>query len=64
MLSYQVDEAETLLTSKLSTAQTSLSNCEEDLDYLREQITVGAPSDTERHRAMRIALETCANIAF
>ncbi|KAG6062399.1 hypothetical protein E4U32_002481 [Claviceps aff. humidiphila group G2b] len=39
MLSYQVDEAETLLTSKLSTAQTSLSNCEEDLDYLREQIT-------------------------
>ncbi|KAG6034165.1 hypothetical protein E4U19_005935 [Claviceps sp. Clav32 group G5] len=39
MLSYQVDEAEALLTSKLSTAQTSLSNCEEDLDYLREQIT-------------------------
>jgi len=40
MLSYPVDEAETLLSSKLSTAKTSLSNCEEDLDFLREQITV------------------------
>ncbi|KAL7797228.1 Prefoldin subunit domain-containing protein [Trichoderma ceciliae] len=39
MLSYPVDEAETLLTSKLSAARTSLSNCEEDLDFLREQIT-------------------------
>lgn len=40
MLSYPIDEAEVLLGSKLSTAQTSLSNCEEDLDFLREQITV------------------------
>ncbi|WDK13329.1 prefoldin subunit [Colletotrichum graminicola] len=39
MLSYPIDEAETLLDSKLSTAKTSLSNCEEDLDFLREQIT-------------------------
>ncbi|GAB0134643.1 hypothetical protein EsDP_00003005 [Epichloe bromicola] len=39
MLSYPIDEAEVLLTSKLSAAQTSLSNCEEDLDFLREQIT-------------------------
>ncbi|KAL7919304.1 Prefoldin subunit domain-containing protein [Trichoderma austrokoningii] len=39
MLSYPIDEAETLLTSKLSAARTSLSNCEEDLDFLREQIT-------------------------
>ncbi|KAG5928773.1 hypothetical protein E4U42_008028 [Claviceps africana] len=39
MLSYPVDEAEDLLTSKLSTAHTSLLNCEEDLDFLREQIT-------------------------
>ncbi|KAG6037015.1 hypothetical protein E4U41_005351 [Claviceps citrina] len=39
MLSYPIDEADLLLTSKLSTAQTSLSNCEEDLDFLREQIT-------------------------
>lgn len=42
MLSYTIDEAETLLSSKLSTAKTSLSNCEEDLDFLREQITVGS----------------------
>nr|XP_036580208.1 prefoldin subunit 3 [Colletotrichum truncatum]KAF6788040.1 prefoldin subunit 3 [Colletotrichum truncatum] len=39
MLSYPIDEAETLLESKLSTAKLSLSNCEEDLDFLREQIT-------------------------
>src|SRR4051794_4987509 len=41
MLSYPIDEAEELLTSKLKAAKTSLSNCEEDLDFLREQITVG-----------------------
>ncbi|KAI4260868.1 MAG: hypothetical protein LQ352_000023 [Teloschistes flavicans] len=39
MLSYPVAEAETLLESKLSTAWQSLDNCEEDLDFLREQIT-------------------------
>ncbi|KAF7541965.1 hypothetical protein G7Z17_g11854 [Cylindrodendrum hubeiense] len=39
MLSYPIDEAETLLEQKLSTAKISLSNCEEDLDFLREQIT-------------------------
>lgn len=39
MLSYPIDEAEELLKGKLKAAQTSLSNCEEDLDFLREQIT-------------------------
>ena len=39
MLSYPIDEAETLLTSKLSLAKQSYLNCEEDLDFLREQIT-------------------------
>ncbi|KAI9666693.1 MAG: peptide chain release factor 1 [Bathelium mastoideum] len=39
MLSYPISEAETLLESKLKTAQVSLANCEEDLDFLREQIT-------------------------
>ncbi|OAA49630.1 Prefoldin, subunit 3 [Metarhizium rileyi] len=39
MLSYPIDESEALLSSKLATAQTSLSHCEEDLDFLREQIT-------------------------
>ncbi|CAJ2509417.1 Uu.00g144430.m01.CDS01 [Anthostomella pinea] len=39
MLSYPIDEAETLLTSKLSAAKQSHANCEEDLDFLREQIT-------------------------
>ena len=40
MLSYPIDEAEVLLDSKWKAAKTSLSNCEEDLDFLREQITV------------------------
>lgn len=40
MLSYPIEEAEELLTSKLSAAKTSMSNCEDDLDFIREQITV------------------------
>lgn len=39
MLAYPIDEAAELLDSKLKAAKTSLSNCEEDLDFLREQIT-------------------------
>jgi len=39
MLSYPIEEAEQLLSQKLNAAKTSLSNCEEDLDFLREQIT-------------------------
>ena len=40
MLSYPLPEAEELLESKLSAAQTSAEGCEDDLDFLREQITV------------------------
>ena len=40
MLAYPIPEAETLLESKLEGAEESLANCEEDLDFLREQITV------------------------
>jgi len=41
MLAYPVDEAETLLVGKLDAAKESLVNCEDDMDFLREQITVG-----------------------
>ena len=44
MLSYPLPEAETLLRSKLDAAQSSLENCDEDLDFLREQITVSIKS--------------------
>jgi hypothetical protein len=40
MLSYPIPEAISLLQAKLDTAQSSLEACEEDLDFLREQITV------------------------
>lgn len=40
MLSYPIDEAQALLEQKLSSAQTTRRNCEEDLEFLREQITV------------------------
>lgn len=43
MLAYPLDEAETMLAEKLSAAESSLSNCEEDLEFLREQITVSLP---------------------
>jgi hypothetical protein len=40
MLAYPLSEAETMLGDKLSAAEKSLENCEEDLEFLREQITV------------------------
>lgn len=49
MLAYPIPEAETLLESKLDAAQSSLANCEEDLDFLREQITVSVVNS--RYRA-------------
>jgi len=39
MLAYPLEEAESLLDLKLTAAQNSLDNCDEDLDFLREQIT-------------------------
>ncbi|CAI7569239.1 unnamed protein product [Penicillium crustosum] len=39
MLAYPLDEAETMLDEKLNAAESSLQNCEEDLEFLREQIT-------------------------
>lgn len=40
MLAYPVDEAETLLVERLGKAKKSLVDCEEDAEFLREQITV------------------------
>ncbi|KAK6977444.1 Prefoldin subunit 3, partial [Favolaschia claudopus] len=40
MLSYKIPEAVTLLKTKLEAAELNLQNTIEDLDYLREQITV------------------------
>jgi len=40
MLSYTQDEAIELLSSKLSAAQQSLANTVEDLEFLREQVTI------------------------
>ncbi|KAJ5468028.1 hypothetical protein N7475_005780 [Penicillium sp. IBT 31633x] len=39
MLAYPLDEAESMLDDKLNAAESSLRNCEEDLEFLREQIT-------------------------
>ncbi|CAG8035324.1 unnamed protein product [Penicillium olsonii] len=39
MLAYPLGEAESMLDEKLSGAEQSLKNCEEDLEFLREQIT-------------------------
>lgn len=40
MLSYPLPEAVALLSQKLSGARQKMSDCEDDLDFLREQITV------------------------
>ncbi|KAL4895559.1 Prefoldin subunit-domain-containing protein [Aspergillus ambiguus] len=39
MLAYPIAEAESMLREKLAAAEQSLANCEEDLEFLREQIT-------------------------
>jgi SpoU rRNA methylase family enzyme len=39
MLAYPLSEAVELLDGKLSAAQNSLDNCDDDLDFLREQVT-------------------------
>lgn len=40
MLSYKIPAAIALLKSKLDVAETSLRNAVEDLEFLREQLTV------------------------
>lgn len=40
MLSYKIPEAIALLRSKLDSAESNLKNVIEDLEFLREQITV------------------------
>ena len=41
MLSYPLDEAVELLSTKLDGAKKKLEECTEDGEFLREQITVG-----------------------
>lgn len=48
MLAYPLDEAETMLSEKLTAAEASLANCEEDLEFLREQITVCYSHETAK----------------
>lgn len=40
MLSYPLDEADSLLRNKLQAAQSNLANVTQDLSWLRDQITV------------------------
>ena len=40
MLSYKIPEAIELLTTKLKNAEASLQSLQDDLEFLREQITV------------------------
>lgn len=55
MLAYPIPEAEELLSGKLATAKQSLSTCEEDLDFLREQITVWHTLDVMKSDLGRLA---------
>lgn len=44
MLAYPMEEACELLDTKLEGAKQKMEDCEEDLDFLREQITVSVYS--------------------
>jgi hypothetical protein len=39
MVAYPIDEAQSLLAQKLSSQENSMKTCQEDLEFLREQIT-------------------------
>ncbi|KAL0563708.1 hypothetical protein V5O48_018357 [Marasmius crinis-equi] len=64
MLSYPLSDAITLLQAKLQAAETSLGNTIEDLEFLREQITVMEVNmarvynaDVKRRRERRVKAE-------
>ncbi len=40
MLAYPIDEAEDMLRTKLDAASSTLKTCDEDMNYLKEQLTV------------------------
>ena len=48
MLSYPLPEACDLLASKLSGARQKMADCDDDLDFLREQITVSPAATLSR----------------
>lgn len=60
MLAYPLDEAETMLAEKLSAAESSLAHCEEDLEFLREQITVCLENEYIDYRI----LSSISNLSF
>jgi len=62
MLSYPIDEAQELLSSKLATAKLNYDNCEEDLDFLREQITVRTTWAV--CRALRLTINQTMEVAM
>jgi len=39
MVAYPIEEAKTLLTEKLASQKKSMQTCQEDLEFLREQVT-------------------------
>jgi hypothetical protein len=39
MVAYPIDEAKILLEEKLASQKNSMTTCQEDLEFLREQIT-------------------------
>ncbi|KAK7046016.1 hypothetical protein VNI00_007011 [Paramarasmius palmivorus] len=70
MLSYKIPAAVELLKSKLQAAETSLANTVEDLEFLREQLTVMEVNmarvynaDVKRRREKRLEAEAAGKAA-
>jgi hypothetical protein len=64
MLSYKLPQAQSLLTGRLEAAQLNLQNTIEDLEFLREQLTIMEVNtarvynwDVKRRRDKRVADE-------
>lgn len=70
MLSYKIPAAIALLKSKLEAAETSLKNAVEDIEFLREQLTVMEVNtarvynwDVKRRRERRLREEAAGKTA-
>jgi hypothetical protein len=69
MLSYPLPAASALLEQKIATAVTSLAGVEDDIEFVREQITVMEVNtarlynwDVKRRRERRIAEENTRSV--
>jgi len=64
MLMYPLEEAVLLLSEKLSTAKKNLNNIKDDLEFLREQVTVMEVNFARVHNVSRSGMAAGLSDSF